>query len=281
MTKPVFTCRAIAYLALLLAVLAPLSPKAESESGARLQALASGNHRAEGYASRNGYRHPVETLLFFGLEPGMTVVEIAPGGGGWYTEIIAPFLREEGRYYAANYDPVSPREYYRRNARRFVDKLAARGDLYDHTIVTVFAPPTKTDIAPPGSADLVVVFRNVHNWMGMGEGAAQAAFDAFYKALKPGGILGVVQHRGDPTRPQDPAAESGYVREDVVIGFAENAGFTLAERSEINANPKDTKDHPEGVWTLPPNLNLGEKDRQKYLAIGESDRMTLRLVKPD
>jgi predicted methyltransferase len=218
--------------------------------------------------------------MFFGIEPDMTVVEIAPGGGGWYTEIVSPFVRDNGRFYAANYDPVAEREYFRRNARRFVDKLAENLDLYGHTVVTVFAPPAKTDIAPPGSADMVLVFRNVHNWMDMGPDAPPAAFEAFYTALKPGGVLGVVQHRGDPGKPQDAKAESGYVREDVVIGFAEAAGFELTARSEINANAKDTKDHPNGVWTLPPNFNGDEQDRAKYAAIGESDRMTLKFVKP-
>ena len=247
---------------------------------ARLESLANGEHRQSGNAERNRYRHPVDTLEFFGIRPDMTVVEVTPGGGGWYTEIIAPLLRGSGRYYAANYDPVSSTEYFRRNARRFVDKLAENLDLYDHTVVTVFAPPEKTDIAPPGSADLVVTFRNIHNWFGVEDGAAESAFAAMYRALKPGGVLGVVQHRGDPDEPQDPTGESGYVREDVVIGLAEAAGFRLDASSEINANPLDTKDHPEGVWTLPPNLELGDEDRERYVAIGESDRMTLRFVKP-
>jgi predicted methyltransferase len=219
----------------------------------------------------------VETLTFFGLAPGMTVVEIAPGGAGWYTEIIAPYVRASGRYYAAAYDPLSPEEYYRRSARALQDKLAERLDLYGSAILTVFAPPAKLDIAPPDSADLVLSFRNVHNWMA--DGAADAAFASFYRALKPGGVLGVVEHRGSSEQPQDPKADSGYVREDVVIGLAERAGFRLDARSEINANPKDTRDHPKGVWTLPPTLELGGEDRAKYTAIGESDRMTLRFRK--
>lgn len=247
---------------------------------ADLTALATGDHRAQASADRNEFRHPVETLMFFGIEPNMTVVEVTPGGGGWYTEIIAPFVRESGRYYAANYDPVSPIEYYRGNARKFVDKLAENLELYDHTVITVFAPPDKTDIAPPGSADLVVTFRNTHNWLDAEESGAEAAFAAMFRALKPGGVLGLVQHRGDTSKPQDPSGESGYVREDVVIGLAQAAGFKLDARSEINANPKDTKNYPEGVWTLPPNFQLGEKNRDTYQAIGESDRMTLRFVKP-
>jgi predicted methyltransferase len=263
-------------LAILLTIAAGSSAAPVDEAALRL--LAEGTHRAAGHAARNVYRHPVETLTFFGLEPNMTVVEIAPGGAGWYTEIIAPYLKASGTYYAASYDPLSPVDYYRRNARTLQDKLAERLDLYGHTILTVFAPPAKTDIAPPGSADLVVSFRNVHNWME--DSAADAAFAAFHRALKPGGVLGIVEHRGDPNRPQDPQAASGYVREDVVIAMAERAGFKLDARSEINANPKDDRDHPEGVWTLPPNLALGDKDRAKYAAIGESDRMTLRFRKP-
>jgi predicted methyltransferase len=266
--------------AICLSVALALPAGADTTNQQRLAELADGDHRSEAYAARNPYRHPVETLMFFGIEPDMTVVEIAPGGGGWYTEIVSPFVRDNGRFYAANYDPVAEREYFRRNARRFVDKLAENLDLYGHTVVTVFAPPAKTDIAPSGSADMVLVFRNVHNWMDMGPDAPPAAFEAFYTALKPGGVLGVVQHRGDPGKPQDAKAESGYVREDVVIGFAEAAGFELTARSEINANAKDTKDHPNGVWTLPPNFNGDEQDRAKYAAIGESDRMTLKFVKP-
>ena len=265
---------------LAMATMLLVTSVAADETEDRLRVVADGPHRANGNASRNQWRHPVETLTFFGIRPDMTIVEITPGGGGWYTELLSPFLRDAGRYYAANYDPVSPTEYYRRNARRFVDKLAQNLELYDHSIVTVFAPPSKTDIAPPDSADLVVTFRNVHNWFGVEDGAADAAFAAMFRALKPGGVLGVVQHRGDPNQPQDPSAESGYVREDVVIALAEKAGFRLDARSEINANHRDTRDHPEGVWTLPPNLDLGEQDRDRYIAIGESDRMTLRFVKP-
>ena len=244
----------------------------------RLAALATGEQRSPGYAARNEFRHPVETLTFFGLEPDMTVVEMSPGGGGWYTEILAPFVREKGKLYAANYDFNSDVGYFRRNARNYIAKLSAQPELYDRVDVTVFALPDKADIAPPASADMVLVFRNVHNWMG--DGIAREAFQVFHRALKPGGVLGVVQHRGDPALPQDPKAESGYVTEATVIAMAEAAGFELSGRSEINANPKDGRDHPEGVWTLPPGYELGDKDREKYAAIGESDRMTLKFRKP-
>ncbi len=177
--------------------------------------------------------------------------------------------------YAGSYDPRSEREYYRRNAERYLHKLAEHPEHYDRVRVTVFAPPEMTDTAPAGSADRVLTFRNTHNWMR--SGSAEAAFRSFYKFLKPGGMLGVVQHRARPGTDVDPAM--GYVTEAQVIELAEAAGFRLAGRSEINANPADTADHPEGVWTLPPGLRLGEVDRAKYEAIGESDRMTLKFVK--
>lgn len=251
---------------------------ASPETLSALQALANGNHRAEGHRDRNVFRHPAETLAFFGLEDDMVVVEISPGGQGWYTEILAPFLKERGKLYAASYDPESSVEYFRVNAKRFSDKLAADPENYGKVIVTILAPPEKLDIAPAGSADMVLTFRNVHNWMR--GGYVEEVFDAFYKVLKPGGILGVVQHRGDPNTPQDPSGVRGYVNEDYVIALVERAGFKLVDSSEINANPRDTKDHPEGVWMLPPSLRLGDKDRAKYVAIGESDRMTLKFVKP-
>jgi predicted methyltransferase len=248
---------------------------------AKLRALAEGEHRSAENRARNAWRHPVETLEFFGLEPDQTVVEIAPGGGGWYTEILAPYLREKGKYYAASFEKDPPegpaREYFLKGQKAFGDKLKSRPDLYDRAIVTEFGP-NKQDIAPAGSADLVVTFRNVHGWMG--GGFADKAFASFYRALKPGGVLGVVEHRAKADQPQDPKAKSGYVREDYVIALAEAAGFRLDAKSEINANPKDSADHPAGVWTLPPTLREGEKDRAKYQAIGESDRMTLRFVKP-
>ncbi len=218
--------------------------------------------------ARDRYRHPLETLTFFGIKPDMTVVEIWPGGG-WYTAILAPYLKPHGKYYAAVAD---------QHSEGFRKKLADDPTLYSNVIVTELAPPGKVDIAPAGSADMVLTFRNVHNWLR--GGYAQEVFDAMYKALKPGGTLGVVDHRADTKLPQDPKAVSGYVRDDYVIGLAKKSGFDLAGDSEINANAKDTKDYPKGVWTLPPTLRLGDTDRDKYLAIGESDRMTLKFVKP-
>ncbi len=244
---------------------------------AALQTLIAGSHRSDADKARDQYRHPAETLSFFGVTDNMTVVEIWPGGG-WYTDILAPFLKERGTYYAAGVDPESVSEVGRATVQKYKEKLAANPDLFGKIKQTVLAPPTKTDIAPEGSADMVLTFRNVHNWMARDQ--ATTAFQAMYKALKPGGVLGVVEHRAKTDVPQDPKAASGYVREDEVIKMAEQAGFKLVDRSEINANPKDTKDYPQGVWTLPPVLRLKEVDKEKYVAIGESDRMTLKFMKP-
>jgi predicted methyltransferase len=263
-------------VALLVGTVFALSQTIALADTASLEAAAKSGHRTTENRARNQTRHPVETLEFFGVRDDMTVVEISPGGG-WYTEILALYLRDSGKLYAANYDPESKVKYYRNNAKRFLEKLAADPDIYDQVIPTVFDPPDKLEAAPPGSADVVVTFRNLHNWME--EGSAEVAMSAMYRVLKPGGILGVVQHREDLTVEQDPKADSGYVREDYVIALAEAAGFELAARSEVNANPKDTKDYPEGVWTLPPTFDLGKDDRDRYEAIGESDRMTLKFVK--
>ena len=240
--------------------------------------IANGNHRSVDYRARNEFRHPGETLEFFGIRPDMTVVEISPGGGGWYTEVLAPFLKDSGTYYAGSYDPDSDSKYQRRNAKRYNEKLAQNPELYGKVIVTVFTPPHKMQAAPEGSADMVVTFRNTHNWMGSGD--HQLAMNAMYGYLKPGGVLGLVQHRGDPSLQQDPKADSGYIREDQIIKLAESAGFTFEAASEINANPKDHKDHPKGVWNLPPSYDGGDENRAKFQAIGESDRMTLRFRKP-
>ena len=242
----------------------------------QLSAAATADHRSAENQARNASRHPVETLAFFGIQDDMTVVEISPGGG-WYTEILAPYLRDNGSLYEANYDADAAEEYYRRNAKKFLEKLAADPEVYDRVVPTVFDPPKKLAAAPPGSADLVLSFRNLHNWME--EGSSAEAFAAMNTILKPGGMLGIVQHRQNSNTPQDPTADSGYVREDYVIALAAAAGFSFAARSNINANPKDTKDHPEGVWTLPPTFELGKTDRDKYASIGESDRMTLKFIK--
>jgi len=222
---------------------------------------------------RDSWRHPAETLSFFGLKPGMTVVEVSPGGG-WYTEILAPAVGPSGRVYAAHTNPAAS-ERAAAAVKRYQDKLEA-DPVYKNVTVTVMGKDSY-DIAPAGSADMVLTFRNVHSWMG--PGFAQEAFNAFAKALKPGGVLGVVEHRLPESGTQDPKGGSGYVKESEVIKMAEKAGFRLAARSEINANPADTANWPKGVWTLPPNYAEGPETKAKYDAIGESDRMTLRFVK--
>ena len=274
--------RAVAGLALLgclvlLALGAPARAQgAGEEADARLAAAIAGDHREAANRARDVYRHPYETLSFFGLRPDMTVVEIWPGRG-WYTEILAPYLKGSGRYYAASWDRDSDSDFVRRALEAYGEKLAARPEVYGEVVVTELSR-RKTRMAPPASADLVLTFRNVHNWMKRGyEGAI---FEAMFEALKPGGLLGLVEHRGDPEVWQDPQALSGYVNQDYAVELAERAGFRLVASSEVNANPKDTKDHPEGVWTLPPSLRLKEQNRAAYVAIGESDRMTLLFRKP-
>lgn len=263
-----------------LSLCASPGPAAAAEDVAALldRALA-GDHRDPANLARDRYRHPKETLLFFGLEPDMTVVEVSPSRG-WYTEVLAPVLRERGTYYAAGFGAPGPGlpEMLARVQAGYEQKLAARPDLYDRVILTSLRPAKSAELAPPGSADLVLTFRNVHNWMD--NGTVEDVFAAMYRALKPGGVLGVVEHRAAPGTPVQTMISSGYVTEDKVIELATGAGFELVDRSEINANPLDTRDHPAGVWTLPPSLRLGETDREKYLAIGESDRMTLKFRKP-
>ncbi|AMX02804.1 class I SAM-dependent methyltransferase [Microbulbifer thermotolerans] len=242
-----------------------------------LEPVIAGKHRTEAYVARDKYRHPAETLAFFGIAPHMTVVEISPGGG-WYTEILAPYLKDKGTFYAAHFPQDSDVGYYQRSLAAFKEKLAADKDNYGKVILTEFDPASAKEIAPSGSADAVLTFRNVHNWMRNDND--QKAFNQFFAALKPGGILGVVEHRAKPGTSRERMIESGYVTQAYVIDLAEKAGFVLEASSEVNANPKDTADHPKGVWTLPPSLRLGDKDKDKYLAIGESDRMTLRFRKP-
>jgi predicted methyltransferase len=240
-----------------------------------LTSILAGDQRSEENRVRDRYRHPKETLLFFGLRPQMKVLEVWPEPG-WYTEVIAPLVRDSGMYYAAvTPDPGSKHVTQRLEA--FRAKLASRPDLYQHVQVVNF-PLDGSDAVPPESIDMVVTFRNIHNWMA--DDHTAQAFATMYRALKPGGVLGVVEHRGNPTVPQDPQAKSGYVNEDYAIKLIEAQGFRLGAKSQVNANPKDTKDYEQGVWTLPPSYRLGAKDYDKYAAIGESDRFTLRFVKP-
>ncbi len=230
--------------------------------------------RSANFVKRDPARHPLEELSFFGIRPSMTVVELWPGGGYW-TEILAPYLAKSGRFYAAL--PARGDAEEDKGVERWRARMAAQKERLG-TIHESSLGPGHFDIAPAGSADLVLTFRNLHNWMG--GGYADEALAACFKALKPGGILGIEEHRGRTDRPQDPKGENGYVREDYAIALAKKAGFVLVGSSQINANPKDTKDWVDGVWTLPPTLSQGEKDRDKYLAVGEADNFVLKFRKP-
>lgn len=238
------------------------------------QAIA-GAHRSEANKARDAYRHPKETLQFCGLQPNMTVVEISPSAG-WYTEVLAPVLKDNGTYYAAHANPAAS-ENAAKAVANFKTKLAS-DPVYANVKVTSFGKDHYGNIAPAGTADMVLTFRNVHNWHM--NGFAPQAFKAFYDALKPGGTLCIEEHRLPENRPDEAMKTSGYMKVSVVRRLAEEAGFRFAGASEVNANPKDTADYPGGVWTLPPNFAGGDTDRAKYAAIGESDRMTLKFTKP-
>lgn len=249
--------------------------QAPVHDGGAFTPLLSGAHRRPANAVRDPHRHPAETLAFFGVRPDSKVVEILPGSGGYYMELLAPSLAAKGRYVAANRDELAAPQYLA-DHQRLLDRLKAEPALYGRVVVTKFNAD-RHEIAPPGSADFVLTFRNLHNWIERGE--VEGALRAFHRALKPGGVLGVVDHRGRTDQSQEAQMKSGYVREDYAIRIIERAGFRLAGASEVNANARDTKEHPEGVWTLPPTYRLKDKDRAKYQAIGESDRFTLKFVK--
>ncbi len=262
-----------------VAALSPVNPAAAADAAID-QALA-GKHRSEANRARDAYRHPKQTLGFFGVTPDQTIIEITPGGG-WYTEVLAPMTHGHGHLTAAVVDPASAKsdnakKYYTRSNQEYADKLKAEPALYGE-VKTVAFDLNAPKFGPDGGADVVLTFRNVHNWLG--SDSEQKMFDGFFAALKPGGTLGVVEHRAKPGTSRDDSRKSGYMDVEFVKGLAKKAGFELAAESEINANPKDTKDYEGGVWTLPPTYGAGDKDREKYKAIGESDRMTLRFVKP-
>ncbi len=246
-----------------------------------LDAILAGDWRDPKNMARDTWRHPRETLAFFGVGPSQRVIEISPGGG-WYTEILAPLAQGKGSYVGVLTDPTKfddegAAKYYAENNAKLREKMAARADVYGRATMIEIDPAAPV-FGEPGSADVVLTFRNVHNWVMDGNEAAM--FKGFFDVLRPGGVLGVVEHRAAAGRTLEEVKESGYLPEDYVIGLATAAGFVLEEKSEINANPNDTKDHPNGVWTLPPGNNHEEADKAKYAAIGESDRMTLRFVKP-
>ncbi len=255
----------------------PAFAEMDEATEAKLKQVLTGSHRSPENKARDVYRHPLETLKFFGLNQSMTVLEVWPEAA-WYTEILAPLMKDSGRYIAADFDPTVSAA-----VKKMTDALAAKfagsPAVYGKAETGVLFPLTnKLAPAPAGTVDMVLTFRNIHNWMARDQ--QDMMFKSFYEVLKPGGRLGVVEHRAPAGQPQDPKAKNGYVREDLAIAMGEKAGFKLLGKSEVNANPKDTKNYPKGVWTLPPTLMEGEKDKDNYIAIGESDRVTLLFEKP-
>jgi predicted methyltransferase len=261
-------------LVLALGVCAPVAA-----ANLTLKSAVANPGRSPKFVARDKVRHPLDELAFFGVTPQSTVVEIWPGGGYW-TEILAPFLQDHGAYYVAlqgkGGNEAADAEADKLNAL-FHAKIEADEATYGKLTPTVFGVG-QGEIAPPSSADFVLSFRNLHNWLK--DGFAPEAFAAFYQALKPGGVLGLEDHRGQRDTPQDPKAEDGYVRQDYAIALAKKAGFVFAGSSEINANLKDTANWPKGVWTLPPTFKLGDQDKAKYEAIGEADNFVLKFRKP-
>jgi len=247
------------------------------DAGQLIDKALEAEHRTLSYTQRDKYRHPKETLLFFGLNPEQSIVEITPGSG-WYAEILAPLIRNKGQYYYTSlklHEKINP--YFVKVEKAFKEKMEKNPDIYDQ-LRWVHFDPKQPEFAPNGSVDMVLTFRNVHNWAKAG--SAESMFTGFAKALKPGGILGLVEHRAKAGTPFEKQIRSGYMTEDYVVQVAKDAGFRLDAKSEINANPKDTADHPKGVWNLLPSLRgvVGD-DKANIISIGESDRMTLRFIK--
>jgi len=271
MNKLIMTC-------VVCLVVIPLSSSmAQEKSGLTNQILA-GDHRSEQNIARNQFRHPQETLAFFGIQPDMTVVELWPGSG-WYTEVLAPYLSDDGQLIAAHFDPDGGSDYYKKSRLGFDQKMA-ENPIYKNVKTIDFNPGESDLSAFNQKADAVLTFRSLHNWMRAGK--LEAVLEDVFNMLKPGGVFGVVEHRADAKAEIDPQAKKGYVNQGYAIQLIEAAGFKLADISEVNANPKDSADHPNGVWTILPTLRVPEgADKASYEAIGESDRFTLKFIKPE
>lgn len=266
------------FKSLLLSISLLITLPAAAYADEALQNIINSDQRSSENVARDSYRNPQATLQFFGINADMRVAEIWPGKG-WYTEILAPWFKQgNGQLIAAGF-PADMGPEWRMNLRRsYNDWLAANPEWFDQVSVVEFGPGY-WQIAEDNSLDAVLTFRNVHNWV-QAE-VADNAFDAMFNALKPGGILGVTDHRAKPGTDIATMKKSGYLTEALVIGLAEKAGFMLAAKSDINANPADDANHPNGVWSLLPNLRIDEADKDAYRKIGESDRMTLKFIKPE
>lgn len=249
---------------------------AASANARQLQKLIDGPQRSAANKARDAFRKPLATLKFLKISPRAKVVDVLPGAAGYWTEILAPYLKKNGKYIAGLPKPNPDRPDVMKSIADTRARYTGDPANYDKVATVEFSADAPA-LGPAGSADYVLIFRELHNWIANGK--TEAVLAAANKVLRRGGILGVEQHRGKAGAPQDPLAKSGYVREDFAIALIENAGFKLVAKSEINANPKDTKDHPAGVWTLPPSYRLKDQDRAKYEAIGESDRMLLMFRK--
>ncbi len=271
--KTIKTLLSASIISLSLASVSAAAHTMHSADNTQLTQAVASEHRSAANKMRDEYRHPQQTLEFFGFKSNMTVVEITPGGG-WYTEILAPALKGKGKLIGAHYPDTGEDNYYSNSRKRLEKKLASH-DMYSEVELSNFVPKKASELAPAGTADMVLTFRNLHNWGD--EGVKQVFVDAF-KALKADGILGVVEHRL-PKDAKENDKNRGYVSMDKTIAQAKAAGFSLIASSEVNANTKDKASYAKGVWTLPPVLALKDKDKEKYIAIGESDRMTLKFAK--
>ena len=250
-------------------------PHADPATVAKIERVLAESHRTEEERARDTYRHPAQTLAFFGLHDDMTVVELFPSRG-WYTAVLAPVLADKGQLVLPIADPNGPEDGEGvKYAKALTERMAATPEKFAKA-QTRIQPMDAWDLGPAGSADMVVTFRSLHN---LKPAEMERLLEAVHAVLKPGGVFGVVDHRANPGADPAKAGDTGYIPEEFVIKTVEAKGFVLDAKSEINANPKDTKDYPEGVWTLPPSFALKDQDRDKYAAIGESDRMTLRFVR--
>jgi len=271
--KTIKTLLSASIISLSLASVSAAAHTMHSADNTQLAQAVASEHRSAANKMRDEYRHPQQTLEFFGFKSDMTVVEITPGGG-WYTEILAPALKGKGKLIGAHYPDTGEDNYYSNSRKRLEKKLASHA-MFSEVELSNFVPKKASELAPAGTADMVLTFRNLHNW---GEEGVQQVFMDAFTALKADGVLGVVEHRlpkGVASSPMN----SGYVSMEKTIAQAELAGFTLIASSEVNANAKDKASHEKGVWTLPPSFALKDKNKEKYASIGESDRMTLKFAK--